>query len=211
MGDVASLPIDRADNTYQLVDNFSLVRGVHTLKAGAEVRVLQLNGYVEVYSRGQMNFNGALTGSGIGDLLVGLPTLDIQSKYTGPQTLRSKSLSGYFQDDWKVTRKLTLNPGLRYEYDSPATDPTNRMATFDFKTGTVEQVGTNGLSRSGTLVRTRRLRATSRICLVSNEKYCCTRRLRHIFRQRHVRGEFVAVLQSAVLLHIRVLPLRRHR
>ena len=149
VGDVASLPIDRADNTYQLVDNFSLIRGAHSLKAGGEARILQLNGYVEIYSRGQMNFTGALTGSGIGDLLLGLPTLGIKSQYTGPQTLRAKSWSGYFQDDWKVTRNLTLNLGMRYEYDTPPTDPTNRMSTFNFKDGSIEQVGTNGLSRSG--------------------------------------------------------------
>jgi Carboxypeptidase regulatory-like domain/TonB dependent receptor len=151
VGDVASLPISRADNTYQVADSFSLVRGNHSLKAGAELRDLQLNGYVEVYSRGQINFTGALTGSGIGDLLVGLPTLGIQSHYTGPQTQRAKAWSSYFQDDWKVTRNLTLNLGIRYEYDTPPTDPTNRMATFNFADGKSEQVGTHGLSRSGTV------------------------------------------------------------
>ena len=150
VGDVASLPIDRADNTFQLGDNLTLIRGAHSIKIGAEFRALQENGYIEIYARGQVNFTGALTGSGIGDLLLGLPTLGIQSQYTGPQTLRTKSTSAYVQDDWKVSRNLTLNLGLRYEYDSPATDPTNRMATFDFQTGTTVQVGTNGISRSGT-------------------------------------------------------------
>jgi len=150
VGDVATLPINRADNTYQLVDNFSFIRGAHSLKFGGEMRILQLNGYVEVYSRGQIDFLGALTGSGIGDLLLGLPTLGIQSHYTGPQTLRGHAWSGFFQDDWKAARNLTLNLGLRYEYDTPPTDPTNRMATFDFGKGATEQVGADGLSRSGT-------------------------------------------------------------
>jgi len=150
VGDVASLPIDRADNTYQLADNLTMIRGAHSIKVGGEVRDLQENGYIEVYSRGQMYFTGALTGSAIGDLLQGLPTYSIKSQYTGPQTLRSKSAAAYFQDDWKVSRNLTLNLGLRYEYDAPATDPTNRMATFDFATGRTAQVGTNEISRSGT-------------------------------------------------------------
>jgi hypothetical protein len=149
VGDVATLPIDRADNTYQVGDNLTLVLGAHSVKIGGGLRDLQLNGYVEVYARGQVNFTGALSGSGIGDLLLGLPTLGIHSQYTGPQTLRSKSWSGYVQDDWKVARNLTLNLGLRYEYDSPATDPTNRMATFDLATATTVQVGTNGIPRSG--------------------------------------------------------------
>jgi Carboxypeptidase regulatory-like domain/TonB dependent receptor len=150
VGDVASLPINRADNTFQVGDTLTMIRGSHSIKIGGELRALQLNGYVEVYSRGQINFTGAFTGSGVGDLLLGLPTLGIQSKYTGPQTLRSKSWSGYFQDDWKATRRLTLNLGVRYSYDSPATDPTNRMATFNFQTGQTVQVGTDGTSRSGT-------------------------------------------------------------
>ena len=150
VGDVASLPIDRADNTWQYADNLTLIRGAHSIKIGGEFRALQENGYIEVYARGQIGFTGALTGAGIGDLLLGLPTLDIKSQYTGPQTLRSKSASAYVQDDWKVTRNLTLNLGLRYEYDSPATDPTNRMSTFDFATGQTVQVGTGGISRSGT-------------------------------------------------------------
>ena len=150
VGDAISLPIDRSDNTFQLADNLTLIRGEHTMKIGGELRDLQLNGYIEEYARGQIDFSGALTGTGIGDLLLGLPTLGIHSQYTGPQTLRSKSWSGYFQDDWKVTPTLTINLGLRYEYDSPATDPTNRMATFDFQTGQTVQVGTGGFSRSGT-------------------------------------------------------------
>jgi hypothetical protein len=150
VGDAISLPIDRADNTFQLGDNLTLIRGAHSIKIGGELRDLQLNGYIEEYARGQIDFSGALTTTGIGDLLLGLPTLGIHSQYTGPQTLRTKSWSGYFQDDWKVTRNLTLNLGVRYEYDSPATDPTNRMATFDFQTGQTVQVGTGGFSRSGT-------------------------------------------------------------
>ncbi len=153
VGDLAALPIDRTGNTYQAADTLTLIRGAHSMKIGGELRALQANGYVEVYSRGQINFTGDLTGSGIGDLLLGLPALGIQSQYTGPQTLRSKSWSGYFQDDWKVNRNLTLNLGLRYEYDSPATDPTNRMATFDFQTGQTVPVGTDGTSRSGTRPR----------------------------------------------------------
>ena len=150
VGDVASLPINRADNTYQLGDNLTLIRGAHSIKIGGEYRDLQENSYIEVYARGQIDFTGALTNSGIGDLLLGLPTLALQSQYTGPQTMRSKSASAYIQDDWTVRHNLTLNLGLRYEYDSPAVDPTNRMSTFDFQTGTIAQVGTNGISRSGT-------------------------------------------------------------
>ena len=209
VGDAISLPIDRADNVIQLADNLTLIRGAHSLKIGGELRDLQLNGYIEEYARGQIDFTGALTGSGIGDLLLGLPGLAIQSQYTGPQTLRSKSWSGYFQDDWKVTRNLTLNLGLRYEYDSPATDPTNRMATFDFQTGQTVQVGTDGFSRSGTRPKDDVFRSAGGLRVVPDEPHRYSRRLWHLLRLGHVRGQLFAVLQSAVLHDVGLLSERR--
>jgi len=149
VGDLTSLPIDRAENTYQVTDVFSLARGVHAIKVGAEFRKLEHNGIEDIYARGQMNFAGALSGSGMSDLLLGLPTFAIQSQFNNQQTLRSSASNFFVQDDWKVRRNLTVNLGLRYEYNSPATDPFNRMAVFDLASRDVYQVGTHGLSRSG--------------------------------------------------------------
>ena len=149
VGDVTELPINRAENTYQLTDGFSLVHGSHTLKAGFEMRRQQHNGIDDIYSRGALSFLGALSGSGIGDLLLGLPTFGIQSQFDNAQTLRSTDTDAYFQDDWKVSRSLTLNLGLRYEYNAPATDPFNRMSDFLPATGQIVNVGTNGVTLSG--------------------------------------------------------------
>ena len=149
VGDVTSLPINRHPLTYQVTDALTTIQGSHALKMGVEYRWIAQNGILDVYGRGSMSFAGALSGSGIGDLLLGLPTFDIQSTFNNTQTLRTSSTDAYIQDDWKVTPRLTLNLGLRYEFNSPPTDPTNRMSAFDFATGQVEQVGTNGLSRSG--------------------------------------------------------------
>ena len=149
VGDVTSLPINRHPTTYQVTDALSTLRGNHALKIGVEYRWLAQNGILDVYGRGSMSFAGALSGSGIGDLLLGLPAFAIQSTFDNTQTLRTSATNAYFQDDWKVAPRLTLNLGLRYEFNTPPTDPTNRMAAYDFATGQVEQVGTNGLSRSG--------------------------------------------------------------
>ena len=148
-GDVTTLPIDRHITTYQLNDTLSLVRGNHGIRVGGELRKIELNGIVDVYARGAISFLGALTGSGIGDLLLGLPTFTLNSQLTAPQTLRTFAADFFIQDDWKVKRNLTLNFGLRYEYNTPPTDPTNRMDVLDLATGRLSQVGTNGLSRSG--------------------------------------------------------------
>jgi hypothetical protein len=149
VGDLTSLPIDRAENTYQLTDVLSLSRGRHGIKIGTEFRKLEHNGILDIYARGQINFVGALSGSGMGDLLLGLPTFSIQSQFNNQQTLRSFASNFFVQDDWKLRPNLTVNLGLRYEYNTPPTDPFNRMSIFDLTTQNVYQVGTHGLSRSG--------------------------------------------------------------
>ncbi len=149
VGDLASLPIDRHTTTYQFNDTLSLVRGNHDLKIGTDLRKIELNGVVDELPRGAISFLGALTGSGIGDLLLGLPTFTIDSQLTAPQTLRTFQSGFYLQDDWKLRPNLTLNLGLRYEYNTPPTDPTNRMTALNVETGQLGQVGTDGISRSG--------------------------------------------------------------
>jgi hypothetical protein len=148
-GDVTTLPIDRHITTYQLADNLSLVRGTHDIQIGADFRKIELNGIVDVYARGSLGFFGGITGSGIGDLLLGFPNFTLNSQLTAPQTLRTFASNFYIQDDWKVRPTLTLNFGVRYEYNTPPTDPTNRMDVLNLETGQLDQVGTNGISRSG--------------------------------------------------------------
>jgi len=149
VGDVTEIPIERAETTYQISDTLSVIHGAHALKLGGDVRRIQENGILDYYVRGSMSFSGALSGTGISDLLLGLPSFSIQSRANNPQTQRTTSLGIFMQDDWKVSRKLTLNLGLRWEYNSPPIDPHDRMSAFDLATGHVQQVGTQGLSRSG--------------------------------------------------------------
>ena len=149
IGDLSSLPIDRATTTYQITEGLSLLRGSHAVKVGAEMRKLQLNGILDLLARGSMSFSGAFTESGVGDLLLGFPTFALQSEAENPQTQRTTAINVYAQDDWKVARNLTLNFGLRYEYNTPVTDPADRMSAFDLSSFTLTQVGRNGVSRSG--------------------------------------------------------------
>ncbi len=148
-GDNFGLPILRHTNTYQLGDNLSWERGAHVFRVGGEVRELQLNGSLDLLTRGSLNFTGALSGSGISDLLLGYPTYTIQAVANNPLTLRSQAYNLYFQDDWRIRPNFTLNLGLRYEYNVPSYDPTNRMSTLDLKTGQIVTLGVNGFSRSG--------------------------------------------------------------
>jgi hypothetical protein len=150
VGDNFSQPIYRHTNTYQITDGLSIEHGHHIFNIGFEVREEQLNSILDLFTRGSLSFSGAISGSGLSDLLLGYPSFTIQSHSNNPIALRSTAYNAYFQDSWRVSRSFTLNLGLRYEFNTPATDPSNGMSTFNLATGQIVEVGTNGASRSGT-------------------------------------------------------------
>jgi outer membrane receptor protein involved in Fe transport len=149
VGDAFSLPILRDATTYQVAEDLSIDRGRHLAKIGGDLRYLRLNSQLDLFSRGQLNFTGAFTGSGIGDLLLGLPTFGLQAKSNNPIAMRTNTVAAYLQDDWRVLPSLTVNLGVRYEYVTPPVDARDGMSTLNFQTGKIVQVGTDGVSRSG--------------------------------------------------------------
>jgi len=149
LGDLTQLPLSRHSATWQVGDGLELIRGSHGLKIGAEVRYTRLNAILDYYTRGALSFLGVISGSGISDLLLGFPTFGLQAQSDNFQTLRSTAYNAYLQDDWKIARRLTLNLGMRYEYDTPPVDPTNRMSILDLVSREIVRVGTAGISRSG--------------------------------------------------------------
>lgn len=149
VGDVTQLPIDRAATVYQLSESIAWDRAAHGFKAGVQFSRSQLNGMVDVLSRGSMTFSGDMTGNGAADLLLGLPAFALQAQVDNRQRQRTGTSSFYFQDDWKVRSSLSVNLGIRYEYASPVTDAADRMTVFDMASRQLNRVGTNGVSRSG--------------------------------------------------------------
>jgi len=149
VGDDSAFPNLRHTNTYQIEDNFTFIHGKNTYKVGVDVRKLQLNGRLDELVRGSLTFSGAISGSSLGDLLLGYPTLGIQAYANNPIRLRSMSSDAFFQDDWRLRQNLVLSLGGRYEFNSPATDPNNAMSELDQQTGQLVQVGTNGVTDSG--------------------------------------------------------------
>jgi hypothetical protein len=149
VGDNSAFPNLRHTNTYQLADSVTFIHGKNTFKAGADIRKLQLNGHLDELARGSISFTGAISGSPLGDLLLGYPTFSLQAQVNNSIHLRSMSDDTYLQDDWKVRPKLVLSLGGRYEFNTPATDPANAMSELDLQTGQIVQVGTNGVTDSG--------------------------------------------------------------
>ena len=149
VGDADSLPLERTSGIWQAHEALSLQRGPHALKMGGEMRRIATDGYLDYFGRGSLTFSGALSGSPIGDLLLGLPSFGLQSQFDNRQSLRTGAYNLFAQDDWRIAPRLNLSLGLRYEFNSPPVDPADRMYIFNPASSRLSQVGTDGFSRSG--------------------------------------------------------------
>lgn len=115
----------------QVVDTVSLSAGKHFVRGGFEVR-LKDNSFVDVTRRSPAyNFAGRFTNDAMADLLLGFPE-SVQLN-TVPEVKQLQQAYSFFgQDDWKISRRLTLNLGLRYEYTTPFYGSgTNKNINFD--------------------------------------------------------------------------------
>jgi len=100
----------------QFSPGMTLIKGKHSLKWGMLFARHHYND-AEVYAgNGLWVYSGAFTNSPLGDFLLGLPTFALILKNPLNPIARNSELSPYFQDDWKVTPRLTLNLGFRYEW-----------------------------------------------------------------------------------------------
>lgn len=110
--------------------SYSWLRGKHSLKAGYEFEFLQETIADTNPLFGRMTYAGKFSGSVIGDFLFGAPSkIELTTFYVAH--VRSNSHFMYFQDDWKVLPKLTLNLGMRYEYGGRFRDKDNSLTNFD--------------------------------------------------------------------------------
>jgi hypothetical protein len=132
-----------AFNSYPLSASLSQVRGEHSLKAGFEGRMLRVNVW-EARSAGTFNFRAnetqgpnpttasATAGLGFASFLLGFgQPNDVLIQNWKNVAANSFYWGVYAQDDWRVSPKLTLNLGLRYDIDVPRTERYNRMNYFD--------------------------------------------------------------------------------
>jgi outer membrane receptor protein involved in Fe transport len=149
LGDDTNLPVRRQTRTLHLSETLGLDRGRHHAKFGGELRDYHSDGYNHLFSRGQAVFTGAFTGHPMGDLLLGYPTITLLAANDNRQALRTWSANVYAQDDWRVSSRVTINAGLRYEFNAPPVDADDRMVVFDPETNTLVPVGQNGVPRSG--------------------------------------------------------------
>ena len=157
IGSSGFLPSIEKQNSWVFTDNLTKIAGRHSLKIGAEIRIEQFTIFQPSASRGSLGFgteftsnpaapieftvandstSGAPGGNGFASFLLGIPD---SGSIVNLHDIdyRRQIYSGYVQDDWKVSPRLTLNLGLRYEMFSTIKEHHNEQATFDFATGTL--------------------------------------------------------------------------
>ncbi|HEY3039471.1 MAG TPA: TonB-dependent receptor [Pyrinomonadaceae bacterium] len=151
LGDEGNNPQDSVTNVYQILDTASYVHGGHLIKLGADLRFAQQNAFRDVESRGRLQFSpfAQISGNALADLLLGFPLLTSVARVDNAQHLRTHSYNLFFNDSFRVKPRLTLNAGLRYEYNSPPVDAADRANVFDVASRSLVRVGTNGVPRGG--------------------------------------------------------------
>ena len=173
LGSNAFLPSDEISQTLQITDDFTKVWKSHNFKAGVESQQVKFATLQPAYSRGNFDYNGTYSdipqknngGTGRAQFLLTPQTATVPGgvNYSGGADGVNASninktydyrtyLAFYFQDDWKVTPKLTLNLGLRWDYFSPIKETNGGQANF-VQSGPPNNVPTYLIPASGADVR----------------------------------------------------------
>jgi hypothetical protein len=139
LGSPTYLPSKELQNSYTLSENLTWVKGHNIFKFGTEIRREEFTIFQPASPRGNLSFDQNLTdnpgqpgtgGTGFASFLVGLTSGGGINNLHNVDYFR-QTYAFYGQDDWKVTDKLTLNLGVRYELFLPVTERHNQIATFD--------------------------------------------------------------------------------
>jgi hypothetical protein len=129
-------------SSFSLNDTLALNRGRHSLRFGPDFKYYQFNYAQPFGTRGTLVFSNAFADAFFGkpkgsddlsfrDFLIGAPVSVSVDSTVGLQNFRAHDLGLFFEDDFRLTRRLTLNLGLRYDYMTPITDAHHRLGNFD--------------------------------------------------------------------------------
>ncbi|MCU1325250.1 MAG: hypothetical protein JWN34_620, partial [Bryobacterales bacterium] len=133
IGECNDCPFVNWNTTFQWTDNFSWNIGKHNIKVGGEYRRLRYNQIGAVVPRGRFSWNGQYTGEAMADMLLGVMSATEGQVGAPVANFRNNYGALYAQDTWRMTPKLTMNWGLRYEYESPFYDKHDAIVNVDFR------------------------------------------------------------------------------
>lgn len=158
IGQTRSLPIVRPENTFHPSVNFTRLHNSHSFKWGFEARRRQMSEFQNNRGSGRFNFDRQFTsnpnqtatsGDSLAGFLLGTASVIEQDFLLVFAGIRATEYGAYLQDDWRISNSLTLNLGVRYEYDTPFTEVADRWANFDLATGKLRIAGYNSDSSVG--------------------------------------------------------------
>jgi Carboxypeptidase regulatory-like domain len=133
LGDRGFSPFNGGTNIFSFNDSLDLIRGKHDIKVGMTIRANQMNVKTEGFQDGYWILTGLWSGDPQADFLLGLPSLAIHDQtFNGITTGRRwKIFRPYVQDDWRITKNLTLNLGFAWDLTTPISEVGNRQANFN--------------------------------------------------------------------------------
>ena len=143
LGEESDAPFINNDKTIQLVDNFTWTVAKHSFKLGGEVRHVIYDQIGGVVTRGRFAFDGRFTqnplapaasrgGAAFADFLLGDFNRSEAQVGAPIANFRSNYFALYAQDSWRVASNVTMNYGLRWEYDQPFVDTNDAIVNIDF-------------------------------------------------------------------------------
>ena len=129
---------------YQFMDQLAIVRGTHSFKIGGAVIQNNYDGIADLVPRGLLSYNGQFTspdgqpgGAPYADFLLGFAQQGDVGQGDSESFLRYKSFHFFVSDNWKITSKLSLSLGLRWEYEQRYHDRDSLLSVFDERVGRV--------------------------------------------------------------------------
>lgn len=124
-------PTTLHDVTFQWQDTVSWQHGSHAFKFGGDIRRIRNNFNYDFYTNGSFDFGSYynFTGYPLADFVAGFPDEYYQSSHA-VYGIRESSYYAFFQDAWKVKPRFSLDVGIRYEYNTPQTDPHNEILGY---------------------------------------------------------------------------------
>ena len=155
-GGTAFLPAHPVQTDIQIEDTLSLTKGGHSWKYGFRYVRILASPFTNTTTRGGLTFSDNFTnsgstsagGSGLAGVLLGFPNSGSRNFLSVPYYITNVQYSGFAQDDWKVSPRLTLNLGVRYDVFTPDVEKDNKLANFNENTLVFDYAGRNGIGRT---------------------------------------------------------------
>ena len=129
------VPIINPTNTLELTDIVTINKGRHSIRAGIDFRHYHITSTNSAWSRGSFSFNGQFSGNALADYLLGYPSSGIRDFPRNQFGLKDVDYPIFVQDDIRVTPKLTVNLGLRYDLQNAPSQDLGQNSYFDTTLG----------------------------------------------------------------------------